>query len=173
MRRVDGPSGQALIMVADSGENSIVVAAGANESLASLSAFDRQTIERAAVLVVQLEVPVAVVAEAAAVARDCGTTVVLNAGPAQPLDDALLRLVDLLVVNEHEAVAIGGTDDPVDAAVALTDRAGAVVVTLGADGAAHVGADVRVTRPPGCHRGCPQCGSGRCDPVHPDPRRGV
>ncbi len=149
VRRVDGPSGQALIMVADSGENSIVVSAGANETLATLSALDRQTIERAAVLVAQLEVPVAVVAEAAAVARDCGTTVVLNAAPARPLDDALLRLVDLLIVNEHEAVELGGADDPVQAAVALTDRVSAVVVTLGAEGAAHVDADARVTRAPG------------------------
>jgi len=149
VRRVDGPSGQALIMVADSGENSIVVAAGANGSLVSLTPADREAIAGAAVLVAQLELPVAVVAEAATVARDCGTTVVLNAAPAQPLDDALLRLVDLLVVNEHEAVALGGTDDPVDAAVALTDRASAVVVTLGAAGAAHVDADARVTRAAG------------------------
>ncbi len=149
VRRVDGPSGTALIVVADSGENTIVVAAGANGSLDSLTPPDREVIAGAEVLVAQLEVPVPVVAEAAAVAHDSGTAVLLNAAPAQPLDDGLLRLVDVLVVNEHEAVALAGGRDPVEAAVTLTDRVGEVVVTLGAEGSAHVGAGGRVIRTPG------------------------
>ncbi|CAN5893583.1 ribokinase [soil metagenome] len=148
VRRVDEPSGAALIVVADSGENAIVVAPGANAVMTELRALGRETIADAAVLVAQLEGPVAGVAEAAEAARANGTTVLLNAAPAQPLDDELLRLVDVLVVNEHEAVALGGAGDPVDAAVALTDRVRAVVVTLGADGAAHVDAD-GLTRTPG------------------------
>lgn len=149
VRRVDEPSGTALIVVQDTGENSIVVAAGANSALTALSAEAQQAVTSASVLVAQLEVPLAVVAQAAAAARAAGTTVVLNAAPAQPLDDALLDLVDVLVVNEHEASSLTGVEDPVRSAVALTERVGEVVVTLGADGAAHVDSDRNVTRAPG------------------------
>ena len=60
------------------------------------------------VLVCQLEIPVATVADAARAARAGGTRVVLNAAPARELPDELLDLVDLLVVNEVEAQAITG-----------------------------------------------------------------
>ena len=117
------------------GDNTIVVAAGANGTLDRLSPDEREAVAAAAVLVAQLEVPVPAVAEAAAVARESSTTVVLNAAPAQPLDDALLRLVDVLVVNEHEALVLGGHGDPGAAAAALLDRVATVVITRGAEGA--------------------------------------
>jgi len=147
--RVDAPSGTALIVVQATGENTIVVDAGANATMTALSAEGRSVIERSSVLVMQLEVALSAVAEAAALARSAGSTVVLNASPAQPLDESLLSLVDVLVVNEHEAVALTGVADPVEAAMELTHRVADVVVTLGARGAVHVAGDGRPTRTAG------------------------
>jgi ribokinase len=129
----DTTTGHALILVDDRGENIIAVAPGANGRL------DHTDAARAAdplgpgdTLVCQLEVPVPVVAGAAHTARAAGALVVLNAAPAVPVPAALLADIDILVVNESEARAIGSADPAV-----LASRVGcAVVVTLGADGAA-------------------------------------
>lgn len=105
----DAPSGVALIAVAASGENSIVVAPGANSRL---SAHD---IERASpalrsahMVVAQLEIPIAAVRYAFALARSAGVTTLLNAAPAHPQADDLLDLVDVLVCNATEAQALTG-----------------------------------------------------------------
>lgn len=146
LRAVAQPTGTALITVQADGENTIVVAPGANATVDRLLPPEVNAITASTVVIAQLEVPVDVVAEGAARARQAGTTVVLNAAPARPLDDELLRLVDVLVVNEHEASVLaaagpaggapGGTPgDPAIAAATLLDRVGAVVVTLGAAGA--------------------------------------
>jgi len=147
--RVEEPSGLALIVVQASGENTIVVDSGANATVTTLSAQGRAAVENSSVLVAQLEVPVTVVTEAAELARAAGRTLVLNAAPARQLADSLLSLVDVLVVNEHEALALTGIAVPEDAAIALARQSHEVVVTLGARGAAHVGRDGRLRRTPG------------------------
>jgi len=147
--RVDEPSGIALIVVQATGENTIVVDAGANATMTTLPAEGRAAVQASSVLVAQLEVPLGAVAEAAALARANGTTVILNAAPARPLPGHLLSLVDVLVVNEHEAVALAGVVEPEEAAAVLARQAREVVVTLGARGAAHVTRDGLVTRTPG------------------------
>lgn len=119
------PTGTALITVASTGENSIVVNAGANATLTTLTAQERQAIAAADVILLQLEVPLETVTEAAKVATG---TVVLNAAPAQPLPRDLLETVDLLVVNEHEAALLGGADE-------LLTVVPQLVVTLGSKGA--------------------------------------
>ncbi|WP_433534078.1 ribokinase [Micromonospora sp. CA-249363] len=139
LRTVAGPSGVALIAVDANAENFIVVAPGANATLTELDADDRATIAAADVLLLQLEVPLPAVTRAAAWARADGTTVVLNAAPAATLPTELLDLVDVLVVNEHEAAVVAGvtSDDPpvlLDALLKLVPR---VVLTLGARGAAY------------------------------------
>ena len=134
VRRSGPATGTALVMVQESGENSIVVDAAANDDV-RLDGTARAAVEGARVLLAQLEVPIAVVAEGAAAARDAGTTVVLNAAPARDLPDSLLALVDVLVVNESEALSLSGAPDVVAALPALADRVPAVVVTLGAAGA--------------------------------------
>jgi ribokinase len=136
LHTVEGATGTALITVQRDGNNTIVVAAGANGTIDELTVAAREAVAAASVLVAQLEVPLAAVAQAAQAARSAGTTVVLNAAPAMPLDDALLTLVDVLVVNENEAMTLAGGDDPIVSAGTLTDRAGTVVVTLGSAGAA-------------------------------------
>jgi ribokinase len=68
----------------------------------------------------------------------------LNAAPAAELDDDLLAEVDLLVVNEHEAAIVGGSDP-----AALLQRVPAAVVTLGGDGALVLARGAAQVRVPG------------------------
>src|SRR5699024_7212125 len=64
-----------------------------------------------------------------------GTRLVLNAAPPAPLPDVLWDAVDVLVVNEHEAIALAdGEDEAPSAAAILAKRVGAVVLTQGAGG---------------------------------------
>jgi ribokinase len=119
------PTGTAIITVDDSGENSIVVAPGANGEL-SLSELASRAVARAKIVLSQLEIPFATVQEAAATS----SYFILNAAPAAELSDELLAGVDLLVVNESEAELIAGADRS-----ALLKRVPAAVVTLGAAGA--------------------------------------
>jgi len=135
VRRVAGPSGTAWIMVRPDGENAIVVDSAANATVENLTEQERVAIAAARVLVTQLETPLAAVTEAATLAREAGVRVVLNAAPARALRDELLACVDVLVVNEHEARHLSGEGDPGRAAAALERVVGAVVVTLGAEGA--------------------------------------
>ena len=132
LRTVPGPSGVALIAVDKAGENSIVVAPGANATVTKLEVQDRLTIEEADTLLCQLEIPLPAVAQAAAAAKSAGTFVVLNAAPARHLSAELLNAVDLLIVNQTEAAAIGGPQATVQDLLRLVPR---VVLTLGAAGA--------------------------------------
>jgi ribokinase len=132
VRTVTSPTGTALIAVDPHGENTIIVEAGANRELTPLDDGDRAAIAEASVLVLQLEIPLETVTEAAVAGRAAGTTVILNAAPIAELPDALLTNLDVLIVNEHEAAhlrASTGADD-------LTSLVDTVIVTLGADGAA-------------------------------------
>jgi ribokinase len=148
LRVVYGASGVALIVVDGTGENAIVVAPGANAALTGLTEPDLAVIAAADVLLLQMEIPVDTVTAAAQAARAAGTRVVLNAAPARPLPSALPAAVDLLVVNQVEAVALAsiepvGVDsdtDPADAdpwvlVEALLDQVPRVVLTRGAAGA--------------------------------------
>jgi ribokinase len=125
LRRPSTATGTALITVDDHAENSIVVDSGANADLVDLTDAELAVIARADVLLMQLESPLPTVEQGARAAKDAATSVVLNAAPFRPLPDELLALVDILIVNEVEAAALG------DAA----GRVPALVVTLGADGA--------------------------------------
>lgn len=135
VRTVDEVTGTAWITVRPDGENTIVVIGGANRTITALREAERQAIAGARVLAMQLETPLEAVAEAADCAADAGTMVVLNASPVAGLEPDLLGHVDVLVVNEHEARALGGSDELDGATAALRTRVRAVVVTLGADGA--------------------------------------
>ncbi len=134
-RRGDLPTGTALITIDAHAENTIIVAAGANASV-ELGPEAMAAIGAADVVLSQLEIPQDVVA-AAARSRRPGALFVLNAAPSAPLQDDLVGEIDLLVVNEHEAVDLaGGSEDGLEAALThLTDRFPAVLVTLGARGA--------------------------------------
>jgi len=119
------PTGTAIITVDESGENSIVVAPGANGEL-TLSEQALSAIGTAKIVLSQLEIPFPTVQAAAA----ASAYFILNAAPAAELPDELLAEVDLLVVNETEAETIAGADRS-----ALLKKVPAAVVTLGASGA--------------------------------------
>ena len=147
--RIAGASGLALIVVQSSGENTIVVEPGANAATGSLSEVAQAMIRDGAVLVAQLEIPLEAVLAGADVARAAGRTVILNAAPARPLPDELLALVDVLVVNEHEALTLTGLDDLDRAGHRLAERVGEVIVTLGARGAVRIGRGTGTFHTPG------------------------
>lgn len=145
VRTSSAPTGLAVVLLDDRGQNSIVVASGANATIERLLPPERDVIRQSGLLLCQLEVPLTVVIEAAYVARAAGRTVVVNAAPSRPLPDALVESVDVLVVNEHEAREVAGTPDLDGAVDALLTRVPAVIVTLGAAGA-------RVAERAGSHR---------------------
>lgn len=135
------PTGLALVVVDAKGENSIVVAPGANATVGALTQPAADVVRRSSVVVLQLEIPLSLVADAAGTARRAGARVVLNAAPAAELPGDLLADVDVLVVNEGEArtLAAGAAADA-DLDAVLDDLLGAVpavAVTLGAAGAGH------------------------------------
>ncbi len=140
--RVGLPTGTATVLVDAVGENSIVVTSGANLAAATLDDRAAALVAAARVLVLQLEIPLDRVLAAALHARASGVRVLLNAAPAAQLPEELLDVVDLLVVNQHEATVISGWSDPEDAARALRHRVDEVVVTLGVEGALHVADDL-------------------------------
>jgi ribokinase len=136
------PTGLAVITVDRAGENSIVGSPGANLLVGSADiAGAGSLLGAASVTLLQLEIPLPTVTEAAHAA---GGTVMLNAAPARPLPDELLDAVDVLVVNRSELETFAGDSDPAAAArlaVPIT------VVTMGAEGAAVVTGDVVVVFP--------------------------
>ena len=135
------PTGSAFVMVADGGENAIVVVPGANADAEAIGREARAAIEDSAgrgdVVLAQLEVPVPTVQQAFADARERGAATVLNAAPSRALPQALLDDTDVLIVNQHECrdLAGGATTDVDEAAALLAARGATVVVTLGAAGA--------------------------------------
>jgi ribokinase len=133
------PTGTAHIVVDAEGRNTIVVVPGANGAVETLSAAQRDTIVVTDLLLLQLELPLATVVEAATWARRHGKQVVLTPAPVVELPGELVAAVDLLVPNEHEVALLTGERDPVTAARALvTAGAHAVVVTLGEQGCLYV-----------------------------------
>ncbi|PHV26623.1 ribokinase [Janthinobacterium sp. BJB426] len=133
-------SGIASILVDDNGQNSIVIAGGANDLLSPTHIDAAQgLIEQADIVVLQLETPMATVVHAIKLARSLGKTVVLNPAPAASLPDGVLELVDYLIPNEIEAAMLAGVSpDGADAKAlaAALQKLGSdnVIITLGSKG---------------------------------------
>lgn len=136
-------TGVSLITVEDGGQNTIVIASGAN---ATLTPEDVEVagslIASARVVLLQLEVPLPAVIRAAELAREVGATVILNPAPAPAgrLPAKLLSMVDYLVPNESEAGAF--LDEPSSAppkglarALAAVTGVPNAIITLGEAGA--------------------------------------
>lgn len=133
-------SGIASILVDDQGQNSIVIAGGANDLLspAHIDAA-KALIEQADIVVLQLETPMATVVHAIQLARSLGKTVVLNPAPAASLPEGVLELVDYLIPNEIEAAMLAGVSPEgadAKALAAALQKLGSdnVIITLGSKG---------------------------------------
>lgn len=132
------PTGMASIAVAETGENCILVVAGAN---GTVTADDvraaASVIAQADAVLCQLETPVEAALEAFRIARSAGVRTILNPAPAMPLPEQLMRLTDLCVPNETELELLTGMSGAIEPAARSLQALGprAVVVTLGAAGA--------------------------------------
>ncbi|HEY8396457.1 MAG TPA: ribokinase [Flavihumibacter sp.] len=136
------PSGVALITVDKAGENSIVVASGANANLhdndlkGALPAIDA-----AGIVLMQLEIPIETVEFVVKYASSKGICVILNPAPAQVLSPDLLSRLDILTPNKTEAGMLAGIEvtdlDAAAQAAQIICRKGVknVVVTMGSLGA--------------------------------------
>lgn len=141
----DHGTGIGAPLVEDSGDNSIVIIPRANLQVGPDDVqANASTISGAAVLLLQLELPIEASVAAARCAKAAGVTVALNPAPAVDDLSAFDGLVDLLVPNEGEAARLTGLDDPLAAAQELQRRFGTpVVVTLGEQGSLVLHADGR------------------------------
>jgi len=111
LKTIEGSSGVALISLAETGQNSIIVVSGANDrySPADVKA-DRQLMAGAKLILLQLENPYETVTAAAQIGQQLGARVMLDPAPApSSLPDDLLRAVDIITPNETEAARLAGS----------------------------------------------------------------
>lgn len=151
----DQKSGMSVAIFDNEGDYGAVIVSGSNLAIdpAQLSA-EPSNWQRANWLVLQSEIPEAVNLEGARLMRAADGKVILNAAPARPVSQALLDLVDILVVNAIEAEMLSGTAavetlaGAMSAAEKLLERCTAVVVTAGGEGCAYADATgARVSLP--------------------------
>ena len=115
--KVDSPTSIALVLVEESGENQIVIAQGANDDVS----IDSGAIGEAGAVVMQNEIPVAAMLDAA---RACNGMLIVNAAPVRHMPDELMNRIDVLIVNEHEFEQYG---EPTRGVVVVTAGSGDVV----------------------------------------------
>ncbi len=136
------PSGVALISVDTYGENSIIVAPGANSTL-SYEDIDKaeERIKECDIILMQLEVPIETAEYAASLANKYNKKVILNPAPASTLNETFLNKVHTILPNRIEAEMLTGIkvisiDSAHRAAKAIGEKGiNNVVITLGKDGA--------------------------------------
>jgi ribokinase len=131
------PTGIAMITLDQSGQNTIVVASGANMCLTPEEVEKAETaFQDANLLMVQLETPLSAIEKAVQLARKHHMKVVLNPAPARPLPRNLLQQIDYLLPNESELTILAPGHESMGEAVAELHRKGTVhvIVTLGKDG---------------------------------------
>jgi len=153
---VDGNySGVAAIWVEPSGDNRIVLGAGANEDVTPAlvqSAFDR--LPAPDVVLSQLEIPQDTIIEGFKKGKQAGATTILNPGPAAPVKKEMIELMDWIIPNETEFELLLKDmyhlpiDNFTDAIKKFGDLSGVnVVITHGEKGAMlympNVGMDVK------------------------------
>lgn len=137
----EGATGQAIIQVTDQGENAIILVPGANYHITAQQLDEVcDCIKTADILLLQLEVPLAIIEQATKLATAAGTKIMLNPAPAQPLSDALLQQVTILTPNETELALLTGVKAQDDKGLKeacqllLAKGVQGVVVTLGSRG---------------------------------------
>ncbi|MDR2380684.1 MAG: PfkB family carbohydrate kinase [Bifidobacteriaceae bacterium] len=153
VRTVDCATGLAIVMVDPEGANVVTVVTGANSQV-EVTEAGLGLIAASRVVLAQLEVPVATVAQAAAATKQSGGIFVLNAAPTSILPPGLLKDVDVLVVSQHGARELAtqhfGMYPSDDGSLlrALQRLVPSVVMTKGGEGSvvAQAGQDAEVVR---------------------------
>ena len=156
VRRLGNVSTGTAVILRTSGENRIVLHAGANHALtaADADADLRRIGEKNDVLVTQGECDPVATELALHVAHELGLYTIFNPAPARPVPDDLWPCVDLVCLNETECQVMCGVLPEDDASCLEAARrlrelgAGTVVITLGASGSFGLGADDRLIRVP-------------------------
>lgn len=139
--RSDKPSGVALIPVDKMGENSIIVASGANGdfSPADIEGI-RPLIEECDILLLQLEIPIPSVLKAAEIGSKAGARVILNPAPATSLPEEIFRHISIFIPNETELSSFSGVqvndgESAKKAAAAMRCKGVKdIIVTMGSNG---------------------------------------
>lgn len=158
----DSATGCAAVCVDPAGRNLIAVASGANRA-ARQSQVENALLGPDTTVLLQMEVPRGETEALIRRAKAAGCRVVLNLAPAGPLDDDVLRALDLLVVNEHEAAFLAGQlGCAADAAGLHAVLAVDVVVTLGENGVAAATATGALRLPARCVQVLDTTGAGDC-----------
>lgn len=137
-RDPEAPTGVALITLDAAGQNTIVVASGANWRVSAQDVRNAEAAFAGAdVLLMQLECPLDAVEAATDLAHRYGLQVVLNPAPARPLPASLLARVDYLLPNQPELTLLAGGETDREAAIRAVQAMGVrnLVVTLGEEGA--------------------------------------
>ena len=151
---VPGPSGVALISTDQTGDNSIIVVAGANAHVTPAFLEEHEgLIWSAAIVLTQLEIPLDTVLHLAKITQAHNIPLVLDPAPARALPNSLLQCVDWLTPNETETAALLETEfpEPEEAATALLNRgARNVILKLGPRGCYLATSDGRRRQIPGC-----------------------
>jgi len=136
------PSGVAMIIVDENGENAITVAPGANAQLKPEDLEEaEEPFQEADFMLIQLEIPLETVQKAVDLCNELNTKVILNPAPAAVLPDRILEKVHIITPNETEAEDLTGitvTDEQtaLEAAAALHSRGiETVIITMGSRGA--------------------------------------
>lgn len=139
--RSEKPSGVALILVDKQAENCISVAGGANEdfSVEDIRSL-KSVIEKAGILILQHEIPIPSIVEAAKIAHAAGAYVILNPAPARALPEEIYACIDLLTPNQTETATMTGlsvsNEEEAAAAAAELRRKGVgnILMTMGGKG---------------------------------------
>lgn len=149
------PTGTACITVVN-GDNFIVLNPGANDLLTPEIIEEKaELIRKSDYVIMQLEIPVDSVLRAAVIAKDAGTSVVLNPAPVKELPDEIYRLTDIMIPNEYEAKLLTGisTDNEQGCRAAVEDlrKKGVktVIITLGDRGCVYNDGDRIIFHPAG------------------------
>ncbi|QAR33486.1 ribokinase [Geovibrio thiophilus] len=107
--REETSTGIAVITVDENGENSIIIIPGANGRVSAEYIKEKnELIAKADFLLLQLEVPMEAVLEAAKIANSAGTRIIFDPAPAGDVPSELLKLADIITPNETEAEALTG-----------------------------------------------------------------
>lgn len=149
----DEPSGTALIILNQEGENCIVVAPGANANLLPSDIEKVNGVFDAEIILMQLEIPIETIAFVAKNAKENSQKVIINPAPAQKLDDELLNGLFLVTPNETEATLLTGItvideETASQAAKVFLDKGVEnVIITLGKEGAYFENATLKLKIP--------------------------